>query len=380
MTIAAMTRTLDERPAPRRLPHARRVRAAPGLLDAVAGAARTTGASAASRRSRRSSRWRPPSPAASPCRSASRPRSTPTRGACCRPPSASSSCRATTPGCATSARRSSSTTAAALRGVDWMFNAWGGLDGGLYFPVGQGRRGRAEGARDRGLRPLPRAVRARGRRDPRGRAGHADHHRGVPAQPQPQSAPRRAARSRRCCKRYLGVEAIVWLGQGVHLDETDGHVDNLCAFVRPGEVVLTWTERPQRPAVRDLARCVRAADAGARRAGPAVQGAQAAPARAAAHDARGGGRHRCGGRLQAPRGAAAGSPASYVNFYLGTRRVVVPLLDPRRDGAGAAQAEGAVSEARGRGRAGPRDPARRRQHPLRHAAGTAGARPSSRRS
>ena len=25
--------------------------------------------------------------------------------------------------------------------------------------------------------------------------------------------------------------------------------------------------------------------------------------------------------------------ASYVNFYLGTKRVVVPLLDPKRDGA-----------------------------------------------
>jgi agmatine deiminase len=41
---------------------------------------------------------------------------------------------------------------------------------------------------------------------------------------------------------YLGVEKIIWLQKGVYLDETDGHVDNLCAFARPGEVVLTWTE------------------------------------------------------------------------------------------------------------------------------------------
>ena len=34
-----------------------------------------------------------------------------------------------------------------------------------------------------------------------------------------------------------------------------------------------------------------------------------------------------------PREAGARLAASYVNFYLGTRRVVVPLLDPRRDGA-----------------------------------------------
>ena len=38
---------------------------------------------------------------------------------------------------------------------------------------------------------------------------------------------------------YLGVETLVWLGQGlVEDDDTDGHVDNVCAFVRPGVVVL----------------------------------------------------------------------------------------------------------------------------------------------
>jgi agmatine deiminase len=37
----------------------------------------------------------------------------------------------------------------------------------------------------------------------------------------------------------LGVERIVWLGLGlVEDDDTDGHVDNICAFVAPGQVVL----------------------------------------------------------------------------------------------------------------------------------------------
>lgn len=36
---------------------------------------------------------------------------------------------------------------------------------------------------------------------------------------------------------YLGVELVLWLGQGVIGDvDTDGHIDNLLAFVRPGEV------------------------------------------------------------------------------------------------------------------------------------------------
>ncbi len=37
----------------------------------------------------------------------------------------------------------------------------------------------------------------------------------------------------------LGVERIVWLGLGlVEDDDTDGHVDNICAFIEPGRVVL----------------------------------------------------------------------------------------------------------------------------------------------
>ncbi|MCF8090816.1 MAG: agmatine deiminase [Desulfotignum sp.] len=41
---------------------------------------------------------------------------------------------------------------------------------------------------------------------------------------------------------YLGVEKIIWIKKGVFMDETDGHVDNLCTFARPGEIVLTWTD------------------------------------------------------------------------------------------------------------------------------------------
>jgi agmatine deiminase len=38
---------------------------------------------------------------------------------------------------------------------------------------------------------------------------------------------------------YLGVESIVWLGQGLVEDrDTDGHVDLIAAFTRPGEVLL----------------------------------------------------------------------------------------------------------------------------------------------
>jgi agmatine deiminase len=128
------------------------------------------------------------------------------------------------------------------------------------------------------------------------------------------------------------VEAIIWLGKGVHLDETDGHVDNLCAFTRPGEVVLTWTDDsrdPQYEISRDaFERLKDARDARGRRLdvhklaqpGPLVMTKSEAEGVDAAEGSQ-------------PRKAGARLAGSYVNFYIGSRRVVVPLLDPKRDGA-----------------------------------------------
>jgi agmatine deiminase len=113
-------------------------------------------------------------------------------------------------------------------------------------------------------------------------------------------------------------------------DETDGHVDNLCCFVRPGEVALTWCDDPADPQYeisRDaLARLRAARDARGRRLlvhkmpqpGPLFMTAQ----EAAGVDRREGSR---------PRQAGDRMAGSYVNFYIANRRVVVPLLDPATD-------------------------------------------------
>ena len=43
-------------------------------------------------------------------------------------------------------------------------------------------------------------------------------------------------------RKYLNVSVVLWLPWGIYNDETNGHVDNICAFTAPGEVVLAWTE------------------------------------------------------------------------------------------------------------------------------------------
>lgn len=48
-------------------------------------------------------------------------------------------------------------------------------------------------------------------------------------------------------KNYLGAEKIIWLPYGIYQDETNEHVDNVCAFVRPGEVILAWTDDKDDP-------------------------------------------------------------------------------------------------------------------------------------
>ena len=42
----------------------------------------------------------------------------------------------------------------------------------------------------------------------------------------------------------LGVEKVIWLPCGIYQDETNEHVDNICAFTEPGKVVLAWTDNP----------------------------------------------------------------------------------------------------------------------------------------
>ncbi|CAN0921897.1 Agmatine deiminase [Linum grandiflorum] len=49
-------------------------------------------------------------------------------------------------------------------------------------------------------------------------------------------------------KKYLGVRKIIWLPRGLYGDDdTNGHIDNMCCFARPGVVLLSWTDDENDP-------------------------------------------------------------------------------------------------------------------------------------
>jgi len=218
-----------------------------------------------------------------------------------------------------------------LRGIDWGFNAWGGLAGGLYFPWDK------DEAVAQKVLEVEGCERYRAPLILEGGSIHVDGQGTVITTEECLLNRNRNPHLSRAqiedlLKRYLAADCVIWLGQGVHGDETDGHVDNLCAYVKPGEVVLTWTDDrrdPQYAISRDAcARLKDARDARGRRL-EVHKLVQPGPLRMTREEAAGvdvaeGTR---------PREAGMRMAASYVNFYIGSKRIVAPLLDPKRDAA-----------------------------------------------
>jgi agmatine deiminase len=46
---------------------------------------------------------------------------------------------------------------------------------------------------------------------------------------------------------YLNVEKIIWLKKGLYGDETDGHVDNIACFAKPGTILIQTCKDPSDP-------------------------------------------------------------------------------------------------------------------------------------
>lgn len=134
-----------------------------------------------------------------------------------------------------------------IRGIDWGFNAWGGLVDGLYFPWDL----------DNGMARKFCDLIQKDVYDKRdfileGGSIHVD---GEGTAMVTESCLLSSGRNPKLSKaeieevlkQYLGVEKVLWLPRGIYLDETNEHVDNICAFSEPGKVLLAWTENEKDP-------------------------------------------------------------------------------------------------------------------------------------
>lgn len=212
--------------------------------------------------------------------------------------------------------------------IDWTFNAWGGLNGGLYSSWDRDQLVARQVANYHQIPYLSTSLVLEGG------SIHVDGEGTLLTTAECLLNPNRnpdlsKSEIEAKLQEYLGIKKIIWLEEGVFNDETDGHIDNMCCFVRPGEVALHWTDDQNDP---QYARSVAALkvlestkDAQGRSLkvwkmpspptlfASAEETIDVLPGTAIE-------RHE-GNRLA----------ASYVNYLISNQHIIFPLLDPQTD-------------------------------------------------
>ena len=134
-----------------------------------------------------------------------------------------------------------------VRGIDWRFNAWGGLVDGLYSNWDKDDKVAVKVCEieDIDYYSLEDFV----------LEGGAFHTDGDGTAIVTETCLLHESRNpdmtreeiENILKEYLGVEKVLWLPNGIYLDETNEHVDNIVHYVAPGELVLAWTDDENDP-------------------------------------------------------------------------------------------------------------------------------------
>jgi len=113
-------------------------------------------------------------------------------------------------------------------------------------------------------------------------------------------------------RKYLGARNILWLGQGIEGDDTDGHVDDLTRFVDPVTVVTAVEDDPRDANYEPLRDNLRRLRTMTDQDGRPLRVIELPMPPAL---------HREGQRL----------PASYANFYIANETVLLPGFDTTMD-------------------------------------------------
>ena len=115
-----------------------------------------------------------------------------------------------------------------------------------------------------------------------------------------------------CLKNYLGVKKVLWLDKGIAGDDTDGHVDDIARFVNPRAIVTVYEKDPQDDNYKVLEENLRALEKMTDVKGESFRLVKLPMPRAQYHE---------DVRL----------PASYANFYIANKCVLVPTFQDPED-------------------------------------------------
>lgn len=216
-----------------------------------------------------------------------------------------------------------------IRGIDWEFNAWGGLIHGLYFPWN------LDQAVAQKVLEIECLDRYKAPIILEGGSIHVDGEGTCLTTEECLLSPGRNPSLSKSeldyyLKEYLGVEKILWVPQGVYNDETRGHVDNLACFICPGEIALTWTDDRSDPQYDRSAKAYDylSLEKDARGRSLVVHKIHQ-PDPVIIHEDEAEGVDIVTGTL--PRQAGDRLAASYINFYFCNQAAIVPVFGDRHD-------------------------------------------------
>ena len=134
-----------------------------------------------------------------------------------------------------------------VRGIDWRFNAWGGLLDGLYFPWDKDDQVAKKVCEieNKDFYSLESFI----------LEGGSIHSDGDGTAIVTEACLLDESRNpdlskeeiENTLKEYLNVDKVLWLPNGIYLDETNEHVDNIVHYCAPGVLALGWTDDEKDP-------------------------------------------------------------------------------------------------------------------------------------
>ncbi|PKO03854.1 MAG: agmatine deiminase [Chloroflexi bacterium HGW-Chloroflexi-5] len=136
-----------------------------------------------------------------------------------------------------------------LCGVDWHFNAWGGVGqfkdsnrwelSGSYFPW------KLDDLVARKILEIEGVDRFRCPLILEGGAFQTDGNGTLIATKEcilGRNNNRSQSQIEELLSQYLGIKKIIWLDRGLYLEENNGHIDNMCCFVDSNTILINWCD------------------------------------------------------------------------------------------------------------------------------------------